>query len=129
VTEHFGWDDSLDEVESLLREAGDYVRASEDLRPRVLEAARVQRGERRAQRWIRHLAVVVLYLALITAIGRQEFDAERTRPMGILAAAGFHEFFSPAAIAATRCGDGDWRMLDAFTKLRRQQAEVLRFAL
>jgi hypothetical protein len=94
-----------------------------------LEAARLQCRERRARRWIRHAAVFVVLLAFFTAAGRQGLEAERSRPLGIVVAAGFDEFFSPTAVAATRSGDGDWRMLEAFTELRRQQAQVLRFAL
>jgi hypothetical protein len=29
----------------------------------------------------------------------------------------------------TRTGDGDWRIIDAFMKLRRQQAQLLRFEI
>lgn len=129
MTELCDWNDPRDEVAALVRAASQYVRASDDLRPRVLEAARLQCRERRAQRWSRHAAVMVLLLAFFTAAGRQGLETERSRPLGIVVAAGFDEFFSPTAVAATRSGDGDWRMLEAFTELRRQQAQVLRFAL
>lgn len=117
------------EVESLVRAAQEYVCASDDLRPRVLEAARLNCRERRAQRWIRNVAVCIVLLAFLSIADREGSNGERHRPIGIVAAAGFDEFFSPTAVAATRSGDGDWRMLDAFTELRRQQAQLLHLAL
>lgn len=117
------------DVEGMIRAAGEYVRASDDLRPRVLEAARMQRRERRVRRWIRHAAVLVLTTAFTTAAGQQGLDGERSHPIGIVAAAGFDEFLSPTAVASPRSGDGDWRMFEAFSELRRQQAQLLRFAL
>ncbi len=129
MTRSFDDYESAEEVEALVRAAGEYVRASDDLRPRVLEAARLQWRERRVRRWIRHAAVLVLSLGFATAAGRQGLDGERSHPIGIVAAAGFDEVFAPTAVAAQRSGDGDWRMFEAFTKLRQQQAQVLRFAL
>ncbi|MGE3243607.1 MAG: hypothetical protein AB7G28_20910 [Pirellulales bacterium] len=116
------------DVEALIRSAGGYVRASDDLRPRILEAARLQRHERRAQRWLRRAAVVVLLLATVGGTLEQD-NARSTRPIGIVMAAGFDEFFVPTAVASVGATDGDWRMIDAFTELRRQQAQVLRLSL
>jgi hypothetical protein len=127
VAESHEWNDTLD-VEALVRAAGGYVRASDDLRPRVLEAARLQCRERRAQRWIRHVAAMIVLLGFATASGQQEWQ-DRGGPLRIVAAAGFDEFFSPTAAASKRSGDGDWRMFEAFSELRRQQAQVLRLAL
>jgi hypothetical protein len=129
VTESSDWNDAYDDVEAMLRAASGYVRASDDLRPRVLEAVKLQSRERRARQWIRLAAMFVLPLALVAATLRSEFDEASSRPLGIVVAAGFDEFFTPTAVAANRSGDGDWRMLDAFTELRRQQAQVLRFAM
>ena len=123
------WNDPLDEIEAMVQAAGQYVGASDDLRPRVLEAARLQCGERRAQRCIGRMAIFVMLLGFFTAMAGQDLDAEKARPTKLLVAAGFDNLFSPTAVATTRGGDGDWRMIDAFTELRRQQAQVLRFAL
>lgn len=117
------------DVESMIREASEYVRASDDLRPRVLEAARTQWRERRVRRWIRHAAVLVLTVAFTTAAGQQGLDGERSHPIGIVAAAGFDEFLVPKSVATPRSGDGDWRMFEAFSELRRQQAQVFRLDL
>jgi hypothetical protein len=119
----------LDDVEAMVRAAGQYVRASDDLRPRVLEAARLQYGEQRARFCIRHLAVFVLLLAFLHVAEWHGFDDRESRPNGMLVAAGFHEVLYPMPAASIRSGDGDWRMIDAFTKLRRQQAQLLRFEI
>jgi hypothetical protein len=123
------YDQPLDDIEALVKAAGQYVRASDDLRPRVLEAARMQCGEQRAQRCIRHLAVCTCLVAFFNIAIWQRWDDEPSRPNAMLTAAGFHEVFSPAAAVSIRNGDGDWRMIDAFTKLRRQQAQLLRLEI
>jgi hypothetical protein len=119
----------LDDVEALVKAAGQYVRASDDLRPRVLEAARMQSGEQTAQRCIRHVTVFTCLLAFFNIANWQRWDDEQSRPNKILMATGFHEAFSPTSAASVRNGDGDWRMIDAFTRLRRQQAQLLRFEI
>jgi poly(3-hydroxybutyrate) depolymerase len=123
------WNDAQADVEALVRAAGGYVRASDDLRPRVLEAARLQSGERRARQRIRHVALVAAALAFMTAASPPGLDGRGSRPAGFVLAAGLDDVFSPAAGGSARCGDGDWRMIEAFTELRRQQAQVLRFSL
>jgi hypothetical protein len=123
------WDNPLADVEAIVRSAGQYVRASDDLRPRVLEAARMQSGEQRAQRRIRHVSVVVLLLACLHIAEWQGLHGPLLRSHGMLMAAGFRETFTPIPTASTRSGDGDWRVLDAFTELRRQQAQLLRFEM
>jgi hypothetical protein len=129
VSDRGDWNGELDDVEAIVRSAGRYVRASDDLRPRVLESARLHCGERRARRRIGEYALVVVLLAALTITTRQSLDLEHVQPSRLLVAAGFDELFSPAAVVATRSGDGDWRMIEAFTELRRQQARVLRLAL
>lgn len=129
MTESYHWDEPFYDIEAMLREASEYVRASDDLRPRVLEAARQQHGEQRAQRCIRHVAMFVLLLAFFTAADWHGLDDQRSRPIGRLLATRFDEVFSSAVGTSTRNGDGDWRMIEAFTELRRQQAQVLRLSI
>jgi hypothetical protein len=129
VTESYGWETPLDDIEAMVRSAGEYVRASDDLRPRVLEAARLQHGERRAKRRIWFVAVCVLLLAICHVANPNGSLDQQSRPNAMLVAAGFHELFSPTRAASIRSGDGDWQMIDAFTKLRRQQAQMLRFEI
>jgi hypothetical protein len=114
----------------MIRAAGRYVRATDDLRPRVLEAARVQRGERWAQNLICRLGMFTLFLAFFTAADQQ--GAAFRRPPLVaqkVVASGLDQFITPVSAVTPRSGDGDWRMIDAFTEMRRQQAQVLRFAM
>jgi hypothetical protein len=124
-------DEAGDGVEAMIRAAGQYVRPTDDLRPRVLEAARLHSGERWAKRRICQVGMLVIWLAFFSA-ANHGLDFPQSRRTGMLAAAGINELVSPAAAAATaapRSGDGDWRMTDAFTELRRQQAQMLRFPM
>ena len=118
--------DGCSDIEALVRSARDYVRPSDDLRPRVLENARVMRGERRAQRWIGHLAVCALALGMFAAITGQQSKAVATRePATALRASRL--FWNPQP--ALSASDASWGMVDSFTELRRRQAELLRPAL
>lgn len=129
MTESCYWNEPLDDVEAMVLAAGQFVGASDDLRPRVLEAARLQCGERRAQSCLRHVAVFVALLALFTAEFREGLDDQRSRLCPRLVAVGVDDLNSPAPPATMRNGDGDWRMIDAFTKLRRHQAQLLRLEI
>jgi hypothetical protein len=122
-------DDSLEGVEAIVRAAGEYVCASEDLRPRVLEGARLRCGEQWAQRCIRLVVMCIVLLVCFTAADQNRFETRRSYSTAILAASGFNELDAPLDAASLRAGDGDWRMLDAFTELRRQQAQLLRRAM
>jgi hypothetical protein len=129
VTESQVWDESIEDVEAMVRAAGHYVRTSDDLRPRVLEAARLQCGEQRAQRCLRRLAAFVVLVALFTAADRHGIDEQRSSFNNMLIEAGFEELDAPAPPDTIRVGDGDWRIIDAFTKLRRQQARLFRLEI
>ena len=129
MTEQYTGDESADGVEAMVRAAGQYVGASDDLRPRVLEAVRLHCGEQWTRRCLRHAALVVVLLALVTAEFRKEADQQRSPFSGGMVDVGLDALISPTPAAVSRNGDGDWRLIDAFTKLRRQQAQVLRFEI
>jgi hypothetical protein len=116
--------DSLDDLEALVRLAGDYVQPSDDLRPRVLEAARVVRHEQQVRRRISRVAAVLLVAAALAApfYGQWQGDAAAQAalwPLGM----------DQAPQAADAPGDSGWEMVDSFTELRRYQARLLRLAL
>jgi hypothetical protein len=113
----------------MVRTAGEYVRASDDLRPRVLEAARFRCGEQRAQRLIQRVVMCIVLLVWCFAAEQKHFETQQSYSTAMLAASGFDELDVPLNAASLRTGDGDWRMLDAFTELRRQQAQLLRQAM
>jgi hypothetical protein len=107
------WDD----VEALVRAAGGYVRPSEELRPRVLEAARAESSERWAQRRILQVALVVaLWGGISTATGGR-WEVTAPFSAGLLQV---HAELRPAEGRAA-----DWSMVESFTDLRRRQAALL----
>jgi hypothetical protein len=119
--------DAFDEVEQAVRAAASYVRASEDLRPRVLESARVERGERRARRWIGQAAAFVVVLATLTAVIRPTLDSSAFYQSNWLFA-GSDAIFSHAGAKTAHGGDLAWGLVDSFTELRRRQADAFNLA-
>jgi len=114
------------ELEALLRGAGGYVRASDDLRPRVLEAGRAQSTERRAQRLIRKAAmIIVLLTGLSAAVGHTVDRAVASHELAITAIDARHLHSRAATYAAPR-GDVAWGMVEAFSELRRRQVAAFR---
>jgi len=129
VTKSCFWDESSGDIEAIVHAAGQYIAVSDNLRPRVLEAIRLQQGEQRTQHCLRHVALFVILLALFTSEFRQGFDDQRT-PFNVrLVQVGEDEANSSDPSTITRSGDADWHMIDAFTKLRRQQAQLLRLEI
>jgi hypothetical protein len=110
VTEFHSAPGPLDDLEALIRSAQDYVHASDDLRPRVLEAARSQHEQRLTLSYLQHAAVVLVVLgALASALyGGASGTADS------------------AKLADTSpIPDGNWGLVDSFTELRRRQAVLL----
>lgn len=129
MTELQTGDISWNDIELLVRRAGGYVSPSDDLRPRVLEAARLQRTEQRNQDCLRHVALFVALLAMFTTICRPEGSAASLAAIEPAAQFDLGRLEMSRAMSPPRTGDGDWRMIDAFTKMRRQQAQLLRFEI
>jgi hypothetical protein len=71
----------------------------------------------------------IVLLVCFTAADQTHFESPGSYSTAILAASGFNDLDAPLNAASLRTGDGDWRMLDAFTELRRQQAQLLRQAM
>lgn len=114
------------EIEAMVRAAGGYVQVSRDLRPRVLESARLECGERQARRCIRRVALFAALVAWFTtaSIARLE-TPDGFRQLTLLAARS-HAYAGPDVLPS---GDSSWSLVDAYTELRRRQAEALRLAL
>ena len=108
----------FEDVEALVRAAGNYVRPSEELRPRVLESARMEASERKALRRIWQAALaLMLFASFSTTIsgpwtGGSSFSADLLQVQAEVRAAG-----TDAA---------GWSLVDSFTDLRRRQAALLR---
>jgi hypothetical protein len=109
--------DDRSDVESLIRAAGSYVRPSEELRPRVLEASRVELGERKAQRRIWQVAIAICLLGTMYAVAGDRTPVPPAFSHGMLQV-------GPEVRTADGGGAG-WRIVEAFTDLRRRQAALL----
>jgi len=111
-----------DAIEALLRSAGDYVRPSEDLRPRVLETARLERRERGMQTRFWQVAAVVFLCGMLTSPAGDRSGSASVRPPAALKAS---EILIHVE-AAARAADPSWEMVESFNELRLRQAEMLR---
>jgi hypothetical protein len=118
--------DDLADVESLVRAAGEVVYASDDLRPRVLEQARLQMHERRARRWVRRMAMAVVAAATLSASSADPREGYR---LPVAAALAYPAGYTDGGMAPAPGVNADWGMVDGFTEMRRLQAEVLRTAM
>ena len=111
----------LGEVEALIRSAGEYVRASDDLRPRVLENARLQCRERQMRRRFWQAAAVAVFCGLITSsLLRQAEGTAKAQT------AAWSNPMLTSVEAAARSSDPSWQMVESFTQLRLRQAQLLR---
>jgi hypothetical protein len=126
LTESGHWDRPIDDIEALVRSAGHYVRASDDLRPRVLELACVQCGERRSQRSLRRCAVIVVLLAVFTAAGRHDLFGTSSSGGSTLFSAELEKSLTQAVMPVAGDGRSNWNAVEAFTDLRQRQAQALR---
>lgn len=117
MTDPLDFETEWAEVEALVQAAGAYVRPSDELRPRVLEAARTESRERRAQRRIWQLALAIAILGLISAA-----TGSRWSPGGPLSASMLPSQPDARQTEASSIG---WNTVDSFTELRRRQAALL----
>jgi len=115
-------DDGRAEIEAMIRAARHYVRPSDDLRPRTLEAAREYCGDRRAEKKLGSFALAVLVLLLISspairyAMMLQSTVANRSAD----------EVHHLAAELATHREIGShWALAEAFSQVRHIQASRL----
>jgi hypothetical protein len=104
------------------------VRASDDLRPRVLETVRTERGERRAQRCLRQAAMFFILLATFTTALRPHFDSMLGFSSSTWLAASSDRLLNEAETTAANGGDMAWRLVETLTELRQRQAAALNYA-
>jgi len=126
------WEDSegLAELEAAVRAAGEYVRPSDDLRPRVLETVRVERGERRARRRIGRVGMLILAMALVLQWTGGPIDHVLGRPTDSRLLLSADDLFVVAESHLLRRGvDMGWGMVDVYSDLRSRQAKLLRPAM
>lgn len=119
----------IDELESMIRSAEGYVRASRDLRPRVLEAARAHRTERRSRFVLRAAASVLIAMTLLSnslgpSAGQLTF-ARNGRQFPTTS----HELFLRAQMLSGAGGDLGWGIVEAFRERSSVQSAVLKSEL
>jgi hypothetical protein len=114
----------LSEIEAMVRSAANYVQVSKDLRPRVLDAARLTNGEKRVRRLVRQAALIAALLTwcVTTSVNRLDMRDD-LRELSLATASAYPVSNSRISGAA---GDAAWVLVDAFTELRGRQADVLR---
>lgn len=109
---------SLQRIESVVASAKNYVVPSDNLRPRILEAARARQSQRLSTRRMFQVAALVFLCVLLTIPAQQHLDAWRRTA------------FSPTAgeleMRAQQYADQpaigqNWGMYEAYKNLRQQQ--------
>ena len=118
--------DDFCEIEAIIRSAADYVQVSSNLRPRVLDAARLSNGERRARRRIRRLGLMAAVLAWLVAASIDRLPtAENLHRLTMVATGNYAVSGSDSSSSS---GDGAWALVDAFGERRNRQAAALQLA-
>jgi hypothetical protein len=114
--------ESFAPIEALIRSAGSYVRPSDDLRPRTLEAARRKRSSRRWNKQIATLAAAVVLLAVFNIPGRfvPTDVASKTSQATVMRE---FELRQKLHKSAGLSFDPAWAWFEAFWELRNQQAK------
>lgn len=117
--------ESLSDLERMIRAAGEYVQPSVDLRPRVVEEARLRQSERKARRIIRYLAVAVFLLGVLTSTNQQEIALATASPVSLVGS----ERVAREAEEAARRGDANWGTVEAFSGSRFRHAQAFKQSL
>jgi hypothetical protein len=120
-------DESLSEIEAMVRSAANYVQPSKDLRPRVLDAARLTSGERRVRRHIHQAALIAALFTWCITASVNRFDMrEELCELPLATASSYPISNNRVSVGAS---DAAWVLVDAYTELRGRQADVLRLKL
>ena len=118
--------DEICEIEAIVRSAADYVVVSNDLRPRILEAARLSSGEKRARRRIRHTGLIAALLAWLLAASIDRMPtAENLQRLTLIATGTCSVSSGDGSVSS---GNGAWALVDAYSELRSRRAAALHLA-
>jgi hypothetical protein len=121
------WAGDSDEIEAAVLAAAGYVRASDDLRPRVLDAARLERSERRGRRMVRFAAIGFVLLAMLSIGLYRHFDAAVSLRQSLVAVSADAIFVRAQSVVAPG-GDLAWGVVESVADLRRRQADAISMA-
>lgn len=106
------------EIEALIRAAGNYVRPSDDLRPRVLESARAEVNARQINGRLRVWVVAAVVLFMLLANPRHESAPQAVAVIPLRPAVGSRNQDNPS-----------WDTVDAMRGMRRRLAVLWQSAL
>ena len=109
---------SPSDIEQLIRDAGNYVRPSDDLRPQILEDARIGRRERRALDRIWQLVLVLMFFTVVVG-SRKSIPPRELIPVHPVSGESWSD---------DRDNPG-WEAVDAYNETRRRQAALFRVSL
>lgn len=113
--------DEFSRVESIVSRAGQYVRPTDDLRARTLEAAREQHAIRRGQRRVRTLTLaVVLATTISVSDGPLRPRASSETDRGARELHSLHEQAIQRSVGSRV--DLGWALYEVYSELRRAQA-------
>lgn len=126
LPEELAFDPSWAEVEALVRAAGQYVVPSDNLRPRVLEAAREKRNDQRGRRKILQCVAAILLCGALSLPLAERMEVWRDHTKSPSA----NDLELRAIQLSSRSNDGPhWGLLEAFNQLRESQATRLQRSL
>jgi hypothetical protein len=123
VTESLDSTFEHESIEALIRSAKNYVRASDDLRPQVLETARVRRRDFQFKWRLWLAAVMVSSCGWLMASVLRKQDVESGPTFPTVTSAG--QLVVGVEVAAPST-DTSWQIVESFTQLRLKQARLLR---
>lgn len=111
----------MSRVEQTVFAAGNFIRPSEDLRPRTLEAAKEHCAKRRLRLTFSSMAIAIALLSLISIPLGARLRERRSQTVSPSI-----EIQHRAIEYATSAGFGpDWGLTEAFSQLRASQANHL----
>ena len=112
---------SFNDLEAAVRDAGRYIRPTDDLRPSALEAAREAYKQQRRNR---HLGTAAILMFLFAATG---FPGTMLSSHSGLAYTGSAHLQHRALQTAAEPGIGtNWALYEVFSEVRQEQAEKLK---
>ncbi|NOY41094.1 MAG: hypothetical protein GXP26_04565 [Planctomycetes bacterium] len=111
---------AIEQLESIVRSASGYLQPTDDLRPNALEAARDACRQRRTNRRLGGLAILVL---LVAATGFPDFLLSSYPGVAAVQSSELHR--RAARSVAENGTETNWALYEAFTELRREHSALL----
>ena len=129
MSDHENDDRRIEMLESAVRAAGEYVQPTDDLRPSTLEAARESCSRRRWNFRLGAVAMVVIALAICDLPSRivASRAGQAEKPSQVIRSYDLHQ---QASLRTAHSGfDSSWAVYEAFSELRKKQADLFDAAM